>query len=103
MFGHVAYNSSRFVLNLGDQFNTANVTNMSGMFTGSGNTATNFNLNLGNQFIMYKVTNTYLMFASIGWKSQSTFILNLAAGNFTNITNYANIFYNFPSNKATST
>ena len=131
MFSMMAYNASSFSLNLGDKFNTSNVTNMAYMFNGMGQiannyslnlgdkfdtikvkdmnmmfdrvgvSAINFNINIGNKFDMSQVSNTSKMFEYFGYRSTAGFTLDLSAGDFNNVTRMSNMFYRFPTSKAT--
>ena len=65
---------SEFTLDLGDKFNTINVTNMEGMFFGCGSKV--FTLNLGDNFDTSNVTNMSSMFRECGYNS-NVFTLNL--------------------------
>ena len=44
------------------------------------------------------MNNTFRSFAN---KSQTNFVLDLSAGNFSNVTNYGSVFVGFPTAKAT--
>ena len=101
MFYYAGRNATNFSLDLGNEFNTINVTTMASMFYYAGYNATNFSLDLGNHFNMSNVTNIYRMFYYTGNKTQTSFNLDLAAGNFNAVTNNTNMFYNFPTSYAT--
>ena len=90
MFLRTGSNSSNFTLNLGDKFDTSNVTDMSSMFAVTGIAGT---LNLGNKFDTSNVTDMSRMFQETGCDS-TTFTLNLG-DNFdtSKVTNMSNMFY----------
>ena len=101
MFAYIGRNATNFTLNLGPNFNTLNVTIMYMTFAGVGSNTTNFNINLGNNFNMSKVIRAQYMFWNLGNKTTKSYILNLAAGNFANITSYSDMFNQVPSSKVT--
>ena len=125
MFMELGYNSSNFTLNLGEKFDTSNVTNMGTMFWRcSGSSNLNFTLNLGNKFDTSNVTdmgrmfsemtiselnlgdkfdtsnvtNMDSMFADIGNKNK--FMLNLGDKfDTSNVKNMAGMFSNYARNQ----
>ena len=72
-------------LDLGDKFDTSNVTNMGGMLNMVGAYVNNFTLNLGNKFDTSNVTNVANMFFGI-----SSSKIDLTQFNFAKITSYTN-------------
>ena len=91
MFSNAGYSATSFNINLSN-FNTSKVTGMIAMFENTGQNATNFSIDLGNNFDMSNVTNSYKAFYSLGNKANNDYYLELSAGNFDNITNYASMF-----------
>ena len=69
MFCNCGKNSTKFALDLGDNFDTSNVTKMNSMFSGCGYSSPTFTLDLGAKFDTSKVTNMYLMFDCCGFNS----------------------------------
>ena len=101
MFSRVGSRTNTFNLNLGNHFDTRNVTNMAYMFSGLGTNTTNFNLNLGDYFNTSNVTNMYDMFERVGYNS-ITFSLNLGNQfNTSNVTNMSWMFTNAGTNATT--
>ena len=76
MFNATGFLSTKFILNLGDQFDTSNVTDMQYMFYQTGSYCNLFTLNLGDKFNTAKVTNMQRMFSMAGQNS-SYFTLDL--------------------------
>ena len=70
MFGYCGY-TAMTSLNLGDKFDTSNVTNMEYMFHGCGNTAMT-SLDLGDKFDTSNVTNMYSMFSECGYTAMTS-------------------------------
>ena len=101
MFYNAGHNANSFSLNLGNNFNSGNVTNMSSMFLNTGYYATNFNIDLGNNFNTSKVTTMYSMFDNMGRSTKTNFNLNMQAGTITNVLNTAYMLIGFPFNYAT--
>ena len=102
MFRDAAKNGNgTIIFNAGNNFNTSNITVMSNMFRNLGANATSFNINLGNKFDMTKVTTAPGTFDNIGKNTHTAFNLDLAAGNFTNISNYEDMLSRFPTAKGT--
>ena len=69
MFDSTGSYSVVFTLDLGDKFDTSNVTDMSCMFQLAGYTSENFTLNLGNKFDTSKVADISCMFIYTGYNS----------------------------------
>jgi len=92
MFHNTGYSSPVFTLDLGNEFNTSKVTTMQSMFHNTGYSSTVFTLNLGNQFNTSNVTTMQSIFAYTGYSS-TVFTLNLG-NNFdtSNVRNMANMF-----------
>ncbi|MBR7042278.1 MAG: BspA family leucine-rich repeat surface protein [Bacilli bacterium] len=101
MFEESAYMANTISLNLGNNFDTSNVTNMGYMFGYIGDRAKNVSVNLGNKFNMSKVADASYAFWNTFRYANTPFTLDLAAGNFSNITNNSGMFLNFGNNKAT--
>ena len=101
MFDSTGQSAMTFNLNLGSQFNTSNVNNMSQMFYYAGQSATSFSINLGNQFNTSNVNDMRFMFSSTGRSTTNNFTLDLAAGDFNNVTSNSSMFSQFPGSKAT--
>ena len=87
-----------YLLNLGDKFDTSNVTLMNTMFAGVGYKSTVFTLDLGEHFDTSKVTDMSVMFSGTGY-SNSTLVLDLSDFTFDNVTSYTSMFYGFTSTK----
>ena len=99
MFNKTGY-TAMTTLNLGDKFDTSNVTNMQQMFQQTGYTAMT-TLNLGSKFDTSNVTNMLQMFYQTGYTKMTT--LNL--GNkfdTSNVTNMTYMFYATGYNKMTT-
>ena len=90
-FSGAGYSSEVFTLNLGDKFDTSKVTNMESMFSNAGRNNTVFTLNLGDKFDTSNVTNMTSMFYRTG-HNNSNFVLDLSTFNFSNVTEYEDIF-----------
>ena len=91
MFRDIGEYSQELKLNLGNYFNTEKVKSMYGMFENAGMYATNFTLNLGNQFNTSNVTSMWGMFSYTGYSSSWT--LNLKSLDFSKVgSNYGNFF-----------
>ena len=101
MFSSMGSSANNFSLDLGSEFNTSNVTNMSYMFATMGRSANNFSLDLGSEFNTSKVTNMSSMFSGMGYWSQTSFTLDLAAGDFNKVSSAQSMFVSFPASKAT--
>ncbi len=96
MFYCTGYISTAFILDLGNLFDTSQVTNMRSMFYLTGYSNTSFTLDLGSLFDTSQVTNMNSMFYQIGYNNTS-FTLDSSTFDFTNVTNYTDMFYNFKS------
>ena len=93
MFYGTSSNSSTFALNLGSKFDTSKVTDMHHMFYRTGYSSTNFALNLGSNFDTSHVTNMSNMFNQTG-RSSSSFTLNLGSNFDTfSVVNMSYMFY----------
>ncbi len=92
MFYRTGYNSTEFTLDLGDNFDTSNVTDMSYMFNRTGRKSLVFTLDLGDKFNTGKVTDMNNMFNEVGYIS-TVFTLDLGP-NFdtSSVTNMKNMF-----------
>ena len=78
-------------LNLGEKFDTSNVTNMESMFFGTGYTAMT-SLDLGEKFDTSNVTNMERMFVNTGYKAMTS--LNLGEKfDTSNVTNMKSMFW----------
>lgn len=67
MFSYTAVNNKKFTLDLGENFDTSNVTNMGNMFERLG--GEDFTLDLGDSFDTSKVTDMHMMFSLLGYDS----------------------------------
>ena len=76
MFNYTGHNSESFTLDLGDKFDTSNVTSMSYMFNYTGYISESFTLNLGDKFDTSNVTDMSDMFYYTGFHS-TVFTLDL--------------------------
>ena len=95
MFHYDGYFANNFNLDLGSNFDTSNVTTMNFMFYLTGARANNFSINLGSKYNTSKVTNMNTAFRGLGGSSTKKYTLNLAAGNFANVTIYSDMLYHF--------
>ena len=95
MFQHTGYKSTVLVLDLGDKFDTSQVTNMEGMFSQVGYTSPVFTLDFGNKFDTSKVSNMKKMFYSVG-HANDNLELDLSSFNFdkvkASVTYYTDMF-----------
>ena len=92
MFTNVGYKSTSFMLNLGSRFDTKNVINMSSMFGSCGINNITFSLELGSKFDTSNVKTMFAMFQDVGYKSKK-FHLNLGEKfDTSNVTNMMNMF-----------
>ena len=85
-------------VNLGNNFNTSNMTTMAGMFYGTCAGAGQSNIYLGNKFYTNKVTNMWQMFDSA---MRNATVINFSFGDYfntTKVTNMQQMFYYFASN-----
>ncbi len=73
MFSNLG-NDNDLVVDLGDNFDTSNVTNMFGMFASCGKHSKSFSLDLGDKFYTSKVTNMEQMFANCGNGSEDFYL-----------------------------
>ena len=97
LFNQTGYNSTVFTLNLGEKFNTSDVTDMGQMFAGTGFKNPSFTLDLGEKFITTNVTNMNRMFSGTG-NANSNLVLDLTTFTFDNLTtasSYEQMFWNF--------
>ena len=101
MFDTVGYNSTVFSINLGDKFNTSNVNDFGKMFANTGYNSTNFVLDLGDKFYTSNMTNTWYMFFGTGYNSKS-FYLDLGANFDTSNVTVMQCMFSNAGNKATS-
>ena len=92
MFDSIGCSSSNFTLDLGDKFDTSKVTDMSRMFESAGYNSENFTLDLGDNFDTSNVTDMSSMFEEVGYKS-TLFTLNLGEKfNTSNVTRMYRMF-----------
>ena len=77
MFASTGSSSEVFTLDLGEKFDTSNVTNMLSMFEGTGYSSEVFTLDLGEKFDTSKVTSMSRMFSNTGY-SNPNFTLDLS-------------------------
>ena len=92
MFALFGGQNGIFKLDLGDDFDTSNVTDMSGMFYSCGQ-GSKFTLDLGNKFDTSKVTDMSAMFYRCGFWS-NVFTLDLGIKfDTSNVTNMSRMFY----------
>ena len=93
MFWGTGRSSTKFTLDLGNNFDTSKVTNMSHMFREAGRSSTKFTLDLGDKFDTSNVTVMDCMFYETGYSSL-VFTLDLM-DNFdtSNVTNMYAMFY----------
>ena len=94
MFRDVGYNSSVFTLNLGDKFNTSNVVAMWAMFYAIGFESTVFTLDLGDKFDTSNVTIMDLMYNGCGYNSP---VFTLDLGDKFDTSNVKSMFAMFHS------
>jgi hypothetical protein len=87
LFNKTGNSSTIFTLDLGDKFDTSNVTSMYCMFAYAGQNSTVFTLDLGDKFDTSKVTNMYRMFCYVGSKNPS-FKLDCSSWNVDKVTSY---------------
>ena len=90
MFCHLGYSASSFTINLGDDFDTSNVTNMQFMFSEAGRQVSgDVYIDLGDKFYTNNVINMYEMFNCAGFNG-----LYLDLGSHFDVSNveYANGF-----------
>jgi len=92
MFESAGSGSLVFTLDLGDKFDTSNVTNMRRMFYQTGDRCSIFTLNFGSKFSTSNVTTMQEMFYKTGYYNNSL-ELDLSTFDFSNVTNYTDIFY----------
>ena len=85
MFSNLGYNSSNLTLNLGEKFDTSNVTTMDSMFRSIAHSASDFTLNLGNKFDTSKVSSMGYMFY------EAISVTNLDLGNKFDTSNVVNM------------
>ena len=93
MFQGTGYISEVFTLDLGDKFDTSNVTDMSNMFANTGYRSTKFTLDLGDKFDTSNVNDMLEMFYYTGYNST---VLTLDLGDkfdTSNITDMSMMFY----------
>ena len=76
MFERAGIESETVILDLGDNFDTSNVTSMRTMFEYVGYHSESVTINLGSKFDTSKVADMVGMFANVGY-SDSTFTLDL--------------------------
>ena len=107
MFYYTGYKSPVFTLDLGDKFDTSNVTQVTaneiilhdnaalhctrGMFENIGYSNPTFTLNLGDKFYTSNITNMSHMFYETG-NSNNNFTLDVSTFDFSNVTEYSNLF-----------
>ena len=92
MFTFFGGRNGKFTLDLGEDFDTSNVTDMSGMFYGCGK-GSKFTLDLGDKFDTSKVTNMTYMFYYCGSWSE-VFTLDLGDKfDTSNVTDMSLMFY----------
>jgi hypothetical protein len=86
MFSATGSSSTVFTLDLGDKFDTSQVTDMGNMFYSTGYNSTAFTLDLGDKFDTSKVENMEQMVAYTGY-SNPNFTLDLRNFNVGVVTN----------------
>jgi surface protein len=89
MFNGTGYNSKTFTLDVSN-FDTSNVTNMSGMFRETGYSSETFTLDLSS-FDTSSVTNMSRMFVKTGYNSKNL-ALDLSSFNTSKVTDMSNMF-----------
>ena len=92
MFDNMGYNSTVFTLDLGDKFDTKNVTHMYDMFYNTGRNSTVFTLDLGDKFNTSNVIYISRMFEFTGYKS-TVFKLDCSSWNVDNVTSHDDFNY----------
>ncbi|MBQ8234466.1 MAG: BspA family leucine-rich repeat surface protein, partial [Bacilli bacterium] len=83
--------SEVFTLDLGEKFDTSNVTNMENMFWNTGGSSEVFTLDLGEKFDTSNVTNMENMFRATG-SSSEVFTLDLSTFDTSNVTVMSSMF-----------